>query len=420
MRVLFLTLEFADPIFSGNGVWARSLVRGLLRADETLRLTTLCGQPAWAAAAADWPERQAAEWGSRLTIHPVLLPSWGRLDRASSWEAYAQGAAAALRSLGPDFDLVMGLDWHSLVALRALEAAGLRQLPYAFLNVRVFSENPGLDEGDRLFYAELEAACVARAACVLAQTQRDVNILGRLGAGASASLRGLHCPLREDLRALAEPASSAASAESAERRYLLCVARLSPEKNVEAYVALVEALAPILASTGTVPLLVGAPSDPPAYGEALVQRLRGAHAAAEYRGFGPPEQLAEIYRRTKLNFHPALAEPFGMSIVEAAAFGAPTAFNAGGSIGAGERLRAEEGEAFALHMQDPSAVASRIGELLARPESLAEVARRGQARALAWSEADFAAAVLRELREAALAARPDQGGGAGAKAPGEL
>ena len=39
-----------------------------------------------------------------------------------------------------------------------------------------------------------------------------------------------------------------------------------------------------------------------------------------------PAGLAALYARTRLNVHPPRYDAFGMSIVEAAAFGAPTVF----------------------------------------------------------------------------------------------
>lgn len=302
-----------------------------------------------------------------------------------------------------NFDLVMGLDWHSLPVLEALEGASFQMPPFVFLNVRVFSGNIGLSKEDREFYVDLEARCVARAARVVAQTSRDVEALRALGASATKKsetvLEGLHCPLREDLRQLASAAEvEAPRASWADgRRYLLCVARLSPEKNVEAFVAVVEELGSELAAAGTIPLLVGAPSDPPAYGEALVARLLAACPVAEYRGFGPPDALAKLYGAAKLNLHGALAEPYGMSLVEAAAFAAPTILHEEG-IGAAERLRPDHGESVAVSMRDPTAVAARVRELLSRVAELEQLGMRAQARAHAWSEAEFAAAVLNELR----------------------
>ena len=47
-----------------------------------------------------------------------------------------------------------------------------------------------------------------------------------------------------------------------------------------------------------------------------------------------PAGLAALYARTRLNVHPPRYDAFGMSIVEAAAFGAPTVFPPGADVGA--------------------------------------------------------------------------------------
>jgi len=46
IRVLFLTLEYAEPyIFSGNGVYSRSFVHNLVKSGST-RVMVICGRPA--------------------------------------------------------------------------------------------------------------------------------------------------------------------------------------------------------------------------------------------------------------------------------------------------------------------------------------------------------------------------------------
>ena len=55
------------------------------------------------------------------------------------------------------------------------------------------------------------------------------------------------------------------------------------------------------------------------------------------RGFGGAAELAAVWRETLLNIHTATYEAYGMTIVEAAAFGVPSLLHEG-TIGAKDLL----------------------------------------------------------------------------------
>jgi|AntAceMinimDraft_5_1070358.scaffolds.fasta_scaffold155644_2 hypothetical protein len=109
-----------------------------------------------------------------------------------------------------------------------------------------------------------------------------------------------------------------------------------------------------------------------------------------------------------------------MTIVEAAAFGAPTLLDQSGFVGAASRLRPSHGESFAAPFADTAspvelagaaAAAGQIeprrssGEMLlavlADAEALAVVGRRAQARALEWDSAAFGGELAAILETAA-------------------
>ena len=65
----------------------------------------------------------------------------------------------------------------------------------------------------------------------------------------------------------------------------------------------------------------------------LVQRFLEAHPSADVYPFLGAEGLEELYSKTLLNVHPPSYDAFGMSVVEAAAFGAPTIFQKDADVG---------------------------------------------------------------------------------------
>ena len=219
------------------------------------------------------------------------------------------------------------------------------------------------------------------------------------------------------------------------RLLLLCCVRLSPEKEPHRFVEVAESLARsgVLSELGVVPALVGGGDSDYARGlrermaalpearggdgpGARRRRRRGARAVVEGGFVGSAELASRFFDRTLLNFHPCLADAYGMSAVEAGSRGAPSVIHRSGSlpspsrkngggksritVGASALLRAEEGESIALDLSLPAdEVAARVAELLRGERaaakakaksketiSLSEVGERAQRRARSWGE----------------------------------
>ena len=84
-----------------------------------------------------------------------------------------------------------------------------------------------------------------------------------------------------------------------------------------------------------------------------------------------------------------------------AATGAPSVFNHGGAVGAGDLLRATRGEAIELDLTQPADItAERLALLLSDPASLALVGTAAAMRARTWTEAQNAAELTALLEEA--------------------
>jgi hypothetical protein len=105
-RIVLLSQEFLDPLFSGNGVYARSLVRALRAGGSRVLVLGGCSDDAAAAAAAA---------GEDVAAVPLPAATWTRLDCRGGWAPFAAGAAAAaarLRAFAPD--VALAVDWHGV------------------------------------------------------------------------------------------------------------------------------------------------------------------------------------------------------------------------------------------------------------------------------------------------------------------
>ena len=119
-------------------------------------------------------------------------------------------------------------------------------------------------------------------------------------------------------------------------------------------------------------------------------------------GFLGPQQLASIFTHAILNVHTAPYEAYGMTIVEAAAFGAPSVVH-DTDIGACELLpRAAcvglgsgEGASVGLDMRaGAKSLARELQQLLSEPGLLRQVGEEGRRCAMRWGEDAFAVELL--------------------------
>lgn len=243
----------------------------------------------------------------------VELPRWGSLDAGCSWREFASGAAApAIAAEAQAFraDAVLGVDWHSAAAYDALAAAtaaaagggaaaaggeeegggrgGGGLPPFLYLNYRVYHRTASPAELAVIEAQEERALRLASTSLVLsaadaAYLRRHFPAATDAAAGA-APLHVLLPALRADMEALPPPPDMAAAsteqaqgqqqAHQAQRRYLTCCVRLSPEKEPHRFVELLEALQRrgALERLSVLPLMAGG-GWATEYGAELRQRL---------------------------------------------------------------------------------------------------------------------------------------------------
>jgi hypothetical protein len=115
--IAYVTLEYCeDDLFSGNGVCARSHVRGI--AARGVSQYVIAGRPAGAPA----PQKSDSPPGVSLSCIP--LDVWRTTDRYASHDAFARGAAEVLERLvhgsTAHLDAIMLVDWTGAAAVDAM------------------------------------------------------------------------------------------------------------------------------------------------------------------------------------------------------------------------------------------------------------------------------------------------------------
>lgn len=262
MRVLMVTLELADPIFSGNGVYGRTIVEALVSEPGTT-VDVLCGSPAdtreEAAPFASHATLAKALGDSRLRVGRVPLPVWGKVDRNSAWVAFGDGAVSApfVATCREPYDLIIGVDWTAARAVASLKKVLPGAPKVVHMNFRVFfAQLELLQDGaaDAKFYKAMERYSCGQADIVVALTSADGASLAELmvapeegGVHTELSTAILNPPLRSDIAALALH-----SPPSSRRRFITLCARISEEKRVLEYVGIVTAARSVTQTVWTV------------------------------------------------------------------------------------------------------------------------------------------------------------------------
>lgn len=392
--VVLFTLECLGPVFSGNGQYSRCIARGLSRAGCAVLIVS--GRPAAT------PLADALDDGVReLSVAPhaildVPLSRWGTLDRGCAWDEFTAfcecdaRVADAVAAFTPS--AVLCVDFHTVRAWTAVSArllaAGAPVPPMIWLNFRVYSTSVGLSiaADDSAFYEREEAAALGAASLSIALCRADALALTALALGRSAGRGGAHVqhardvyvgarrvaggaaapnlaillpPLRSDVEALVRSVEAGGAPPPPPPSLLpgalliTSLGRLSPEKNAAAVPLFLRAVGGAMTALNNQCLLLGAPGADADYAARVKAGVVIADAPAPIvppRLYGPGE-LSGALATAALNLHPSLTEAYGMTIVEAAAWGVPSLVHVPAACG---------GVTDVAHFETLAAGASRV------------------------------------------------------------
>lgn len=269
-------------------------------------------------------------------------------------------------------------------------------LPMPLFAISIFVSTPHLRGGtqvnrmkelnkksnDDQFYREKEQLSCRLASVIICLSEHDKCMIQRLIQNDNSQqqhepiderkIKNIHIlypPLRGDIWELASKnqevgdfnhhlppeakhaiENSALSTSCKQRLFITCVVRLSPEKTPHHFVTLLKKLGGVdfLRCNSLVPIMCGARSVED-YAKKVVDDFQEMMCSSSSKGDNVwpcvvidrhlgPKELAAVFSRTAVNVHPCLYDAYGMTLVEAAAFGAPSIVNNGGVIGAASLL----------------------------------------------------------------------------------
>jgi len=409
-RVLFIGIEFVDPNFSGNGVYSRTIVKSLLSRNQ-VDVFVLCGRPAaeqgreivisshelekFRVTSCNTGDGVATNNNAhgKLSVSVIPLKVWKKLGRHSSWEAFAENIKQnedikhKIQQFKPT--IIFGVDWTSYQIFKGFRDILPNKIPFYYFVFRTFSAENALTDGERKWYIdkEQEAQINSTACVVLSKVDRKWNI-DKFKMDKPSKCLILNPPLRQDFLQLYQN-SNDTTAEKVERKYITCCSRLEPSKRPDRFVNLVCSMESFLKQIKVVPVLIGSKTDP-IYSKELMIKLQ-KHFNIENNQeciildfMKDPKELQKIWERTILNVHPALYESFGMTIVEASTFGAPSLLDTNASIGAEDLFYGNN--RFDVDMSDINTATNYLKSLLLDRKLLIETGLRAQQIAVGWDD----------------------------------
>ncbi|CAB9516303.1 Glycosyl transferases group 1 [Seminavis robusta] len=439
-RIILITYEFTFSTFSGNGILAISLVKSLVR--RGCHVTVWCCRPPTTCTNdndGQVPDLTEEEL-ERLTIVSTTISTadkWRRLDDESAWEEFvwsslSESSQATLApssssaAAGSTHTAVLVIDWTGHHALKStpFQDSSISQngIPLIYLNFRVYSSGVSCNV-KRKWYDTREKNAVQNADLVVALSEKDkaslTNMMMINNNNNREKLQILVPPLRGDVEKLAKQTTTQQSIiwshlppEAKEvftnnnnnqprKCFIACVVRLSPEKNTRRFVDFLKATRAFWKDRNWIPLLAGAASDP-TYATLVKQELRDVcgDGCVIVDSFLSPASLAAVFACTILNFHPCSYDAYGMTIMEAAAFGVPSVVAEGNHVGA--TIHVGNGASIQVPMNDcdddDDGIAEQAVETIvatlrdtAKLDAVGKLARQ---RALAWDEDAYGRALL--------------------------
>jgi len=458
-RILLVCIEFAQPLFSGNGVLTQNIVWGLLMLGY--KVTVICALPLSHRSSptgdGNGNTTGSSSKGRALTLNKYIDDSnllqirvihvpdeyWKRLDRQSCWEIIAKEAPNMLLSDGGDgnnggnggdalglpdhdhaHDHVFAIDWSALPAIYNMQNAGIlpRTVKLTYFIFRVFTASKELcrSQMDYNFYLEHEMRGIQRADSVILLSHVDQHaILKQIDSmnmktntnmqklsstctrsGREEIISKMHIlvpPLRKDIQSLAmntkSNIASTGSVSNTELQvegfmYILCNARLSPEKNALRFAQVMQALSQngTLERLNLIPLMIGSICDEN-YAQEVYRLLPSNSIIINH--FLSSIDMSVHLKKTLLNVHPSIYDAYGMTIPEAAAFGVPSILHHE-SIGATSLLRDDHDEVFLGDMSSVDSAIQSVEEmLLGGLDIMQAVGRNARKRALSWGVVDY-------------------------------
>jgi glycosyltransferase involved in cell wall biosynthesis len=305
LRVLMIGWEFPPRVTGGLGRACEGLVRGLLGLGCRIDLVLPRGRAGGPVRALRRPGETARRFRIlRLETH--LAPYRGSLYGLDLRREVLRLARQVSGIDARVTDVIHAHDWMTFPA--ALELRRRTGRPWiAHVHSTEFARSG--DAADP-FIVTVEREGLRRADRVVCVSRRTADVVRRRYGIPERRIRVVHNAIES---------GNAGPPFPHDRPLVLFAGRLTRQKAPSCFL---EAAARVLARKPDVEFVVAGTGDRLEYLRRRAREL-GIEGRVAFPGFVPPDRLEELYRRASVYALPSIAEPFGLTVLEAARAGVP-------------------------------------------------------------------------------------------------
>ncbi|MHA1728557.1 MAG: glycosyltransferase family 4 protein [Promethearchaeota archaeon] len=339
-KIIYLTMDFIDPIFSGNGTLSRLQVLNLVKCGY--KIMVLCPSKKLNS------DKEVMKFikSGKLIVERLEINSKKNLSISCDWRGFCKKGTniiEKLRQFKPDF--VIGIDWHT--ADLALNIKDTQNVPLIAEFFRVFSYFKEYFDNKEDFQTvrnkEISMVINADITCVLSNIDKKWAL--RNGA---KRITVNHPPVSEKIYVYLKKyeelhEEKTQYPKNGQKFILTTISRIVREKKIHR-------ILPIIAELKKLNFrfkyrLIGEILDPP-YWEKVqddIKRL-GISENIEFIGNFLGSKIIDVLKESDCYIHTSEYEPFGISIVEVSLTGCPIFLDKNGFIGATEVIIKEKGD----------------------------------------------------------------------------
>ena len=366
MHIVYITFEFLEPIFSGNGTVSRLQVFELLKQGH--EVLVICAQEK----AAEVPKVSI----ENLTIHAIPILSEKTLGPSADYVSYCNGILAN-QEIIIQFDphCIIVIDWHSSMALKQIDQRLQKPIFYQFF--RCFSRAPEFfktnEEYRTVFQFEKQLAQLAKQNLLLSKDSAQY-VHQQFAVPTQILYPPLHPTFLQTFHAQQRVLNRRQLACDKEKTVqLIVICRISPEKEIERAITLVSSF------SFRFQLTVYGESIDAHYFASLLKKVGDLHLTDKisFLGRKTPNEIIAALNASDIYLHSSSYEPFGLTIMEAALCGCLVVMDKSPKIGAGDLLAHEE-SCLKLNLDQPEQSATIITEFLNHPKKMDEMRKIAQ------------------------------------------
>lgn len=353
-RILYLTFDFLEPIFSGNGTLSQIQVSGLLKSGYDILI--FCPDSGEI-------NSQMTPWVDigRLVIIPIPIKSIKDLSPSCDWRGFYMKSIKFIKNIR-EFNphLIVNPDWHTIDLAIRFKTEFSIPLVGQFFRIFTFFRDYIPNDSDYELVRQKELDLVSNSDLIITLSSFDQNWCFQQGAH---NVIVVFPPLTEEF--ITSLTTFEQDNSQIDDIKLITVSRIVPEKKILRIFPLLKELDN--SGVNFSYILVGEFLDKK-YEQKVLETIKKLKLSSKIRILGRVSlnSMIKLLKTHSIYMHTSSYEPFGITIIEAAAAGCIVVIDRDGLIGAKEQLNLlpEYTKMVQIDYSDPEQSALTLSNIL--------------------------------------------------------